>query len=112
MSYHLGLGERAKERVDRLGHIILTEQEATHLAWMKVICTVTSVFSSVWFVRNGAVFAAIMAGAFCALIFKLSELVTSSKTLQQKVVFVVKAVVAQMASVALFFGNAEYGEWD
>ena len=103
MSYHLGLGERAKERVDQLGHIIMTEQEVKHLAWMKAICTVTCVLSSVWFVQNGAVFAAILAGAVCALIFKLSELVTSSKTLQQKAGFVIKAVVAQMASVAFFF---------
>ena len=31
MSYHLGLGERAKERVDTYAHVVLTDEEAKKL---------------------------------------------------------------------------------
>ena len=31
MSYHFGLGERAKERVDTHGHVMLTDEETRKL---------------------------------------------------------------------------------
>eukprot|EP01052_Picozoa_sp_SAG31_P029800 SAG31_NODE_2997_length_4803_cov_4.274872_1_plen_524_part_00 len=38
-SYHIGLGERAKERVDTHGHVVLTNEEALMLARTKGLCT-------------------------------------------------------------------------
>ena len=64
MSYHFGLGERAKERVDTHGHVILTDEETRKLWHTKALCTVTSVVGTLWLVSNGAVVASIMSYAF------------------------------------------------
>ena len=101
MSYHLGLGERAKERVDTHGHVIMTDDEVTKLTHIKALCTATSVIGTVWLVYNGAVVAALLSGFVTVLIFKLSEL-TSSMTRVEKAVFVAKAFVAQIASMYCF----------
>jgi len=103
MTYHLGLGEREKERVDTRGHVILTDDEAKRLSHTKALCTVTCVIGTLWLVSNGAVVAAFLSGFFTVLIFKLSELAThSSKTVAQKVIFVVKAFVMQIAAFGCF----------
>jgi hypothetical protein len=105
MSYHLGLGERAKERVDTHGHVVLTDEEAKALLVTKALCTVTCVVGTLWLVSNGAVVAALMSGFFTVLIFKLSELATLSSTRAQKAALVAKAFVWQIASFAFFMGN-------
>jgi len=64
MSYHFGLGERAKERVDTHGHVMLTDEETRKLWHTKALCTVTSVVGTLWLVSNGAVVASIMSYAF------------------------------------------------
>jgi hypothetical protein len=103
MSYHLGLGERAKERVDTHGHVILTDEEAKRLSHTKALCTITCVVGTLWLVSNGAVVAAFMSGFFTVLIFKLSELFTSSSlSCGQKATFAAKAFVAQILSFASF----------
>eukprot|EP01046_Picozoa_sp_COSAG06_P086567 COSAG06_NODE_33152_length_494_cov_1.156962_1_plen_110_part_10 len=73
MSYHLGLGERAKERVDTYAHVVLTDEEAKKLLVTKALCTITCVVGTLWLVSNGAVVAALMSGFFTVLIFKLSH---------------------------------------
>jgi hypothetical protein len=103
MSYHLGLGERAKERVDTHGHVILTDEEAKRVSRTKALCTMTCVVGTLWLVSNGAVVAGMISGFFTVLIFKLSELFTSSSLSRgQKAIFVAKAFVAQIASFACF----------
>eukprot|EP01051_Picozoa_sp_SAG22_P030274 SAG22_NODE_11655_length_475_cov_1.095745_1_plen_77_part_10 len=77
MSYHLGLGEREKERVDTHGHVILTDQEAKGLTRTKVLCTVTCVVGTMLLVHNGAIHAAKESGFYTVLIFKLSELAST-----------------------------------
>ena len=101
MSYHFGLGERAKERVDTHGHVMLTDEETKKLWHTKALCTVTSVVGILWLVSNGAVVAAFLSSFFTVFLFKLSEL-TSSMAPAQKAIFVAKAFVAQIASMASF----------
>ena len=101
MSYELGLGERAKERVDTHGHVMLTDEETKKLWHTKALCTVPSVVGILWLVSNGAVVAAFLSSFFTVFLFKLSEL-TSSMTPAQKAIFVAKAFVAQIASMASF----------
>lgn len=102
MSFHFGLGERAKERVDEFGHITLTNVEATQLTVTKALCTVTCIVAGVWLVSNGALWAALQFGAVCAVIFKLSELLATwvSMTLSQRAFFFAKTIAAQYLSLA------------
>jgi hypothetical protein len=106
MSYHCGLGERAKERVDQNGHVTLTDEECTQLSRTKMLCTVACVLVPCFLVDNGAIYAALMSGAGCALIFKLSELAFSwgSLTPKQRVIFGAKAVIGQIISLQMFMG--------
>ena len=81
MSYHLRLGERAKERVDTHGHVILTDEEPKRLSHTKALCTITCVVGTLWLVSNGVVVASFMSGFFTVLILKRSELFTSLRSL-------------------------------
>ena len=112
MSYTHGLGERAKERVDQNGHVVLTDEECTQLSRTKILCTVTCVIGPVWLVHNGAIWGAMLSGAACALIFKLSELASTwgSLTPRQMGVFVVKAFASQWMSLIMFQGFFWYSK--
>ena len=109
MSYHLGLGERAKQRVDQCGHVVLTDDEAAQLSRTKALCTLACVFGAVLLVANGALWACLMAGAVCALVFRLSELATTWTSLSNhdRAIFIAKTIGGQLASVVCFF--AYYG---
>jgi hypothetical protein len=50
ITYHVGLGELQKARVESVGRVVLSDAEAKNLAWLKVMyvpVTVVSVLSSV-----------------------------------------------------------------
>ena len=105
LSYTFGLGERAKERVDTYGHVVLDDYEARQLSVTKALCVVCTVVFTIWLVTNGASVAAMLAGAGATLGFKLSELATrhARMTWKQIGVFVLTAVTTQVLSVALMF---------
>ena len=42
-SYQYGLGERIRERVDAMGHVALTDKDASTLSRTKALCIVLTV---------------------------------------------------------------------
>ena len=99
MSYHLALGEREKERVDAHGHIVLTDEEAQRISRTKLLCISVTMLYTLVFTWSAAVVLA-KGWAFAAvLLFKLSELATTSGlSRRQQAQFVAKAFVAQVCA--------------
>lgn len=65
LSYKFGLGEREKERVDRNGHIALTDEEVVQLSRTKFLCIPITVVLTSWLITNGASVAAMLSCVLC-----------------------------------------------
>ena len=62
LSYQFLLGERAKERVDAMGHVNLNRDQARALSLTKVLCSVVAIVGTLYMVTNGASVGAMLAG--------------------------------------------------
>jgi hypothetical protein len=104
LSYQFLLGERAKERVDAMGHVNLNRDQARALSLTKVLCSVVAIVGTLYMVTNGASVGAMLAGGVMAFFFKLSELTTKYKTMSphQMVSFVVVTIVVQFMFQTVF----------
>ena len=104
LSYQFLLGERAKERVDAMGHVNLDRDHARALSLTKVLCAVVAVVGTIYMVTNGASVGAMLSGGGMAFFFKLSELTSKYKTMSllQLVGFVVVTIVVQFVFQSLF----------
>ena len=72
MSYHVGLGELQKARMESVGRVVLSDAEATNLAWLKLMylpivlsCVLCSVATMDAFV--GSIVALLMGGLLAPL---------------------------------------------
>ena len=79
MSYHLGLSERQKQRVDTYGHVVLSDPQAKQLSFTKTMVISVTCFICVWMVSNRSMPAAMFSGWFAALIFKVGGLIVKYK---------------------------------
>ena len=104
VSYHFGLGEREKEKVDADGHVLLTDNQARSLSRTKVMCTAVTMALTLLMVYNGASAAAMLNGNTMALGFKLSELLSKYKHMAKQEVarFVATSLVTQGISAGIF----------
>lgn len=103
LSYHYGLSEREKERVDTHGHIMLTDAEAKKLSRTKVLCVAVTMVTTIWLVLNSSLQAAVVSGGCSALLFKGSELISMPEaSVKEKVIFALKALLAQVLATILF----------
>ena len=82
---------------------MLTDAEAKKLSRTKVLCVAVTMVTTVWLVLNSSLPAAVASGFFSALLFKASELVSMPEaTATEKVIFAIKAFVAQVLSTIFF----------
>eukprot|EP01052_Picozoa_sp_SAG31_P023677 SAG31_NODE_1967_length_6785_cov_7.007329_7_plen_508_part_00 len=97
LSYKFGLGERARERVDAVGHVILSDEDAKMLTRTKKLCIVLTIFVIFGGVLFQSVPASLMWSQFAALSYKLSE-VASMRTASRTDIAkdVAKAIAAQI----------------
>ena len=79
MSYHLGLSERQKQRVDTYGHVVLSDQQAKQLSFTKTLVIGVTCVICVWMVLNRSFVAAVFSGFFAPLIFKIGGLIVKYK---------------------------------
>ena len=79
MSYHFGLSERQKQRVDTYGHVALTDPQAKQLSRTKSLVIGVTCFICVLMVSNRSMPAAMFSGWFAALIFKAAGLIFKYK---------------------------------
>lgn len=104
LSYHYGLSEREKERVDTYGHIMLTDAEAKKLSRTKVLVVAVTMVATVWLVLNASLPAACFGVGFVSpLLFKVSELISMHDApAKEKVILGIKAFVTQVLSTLIF----------
>jgi hypothetical protein len=76
MSYHFFLSEKARERVDRAGHVRLTDAESKKLSRTKVLCTTITVVGVATTIYFRAAFGAAMGGMAMSFFFKASEVIS------------------------------------
>ena len=110
LSYHFGLSERAKQRVDSFGYVELDDAQARQLSRTKAVCVLITVFVTLWLVTNGAATASMISGGGMAFGFKMSELLTtySHMTRSQIAIFVATTFVVQAFSFGLFLSALAY----
>lgn len=73
LSYYYGLSERARERMDTVGHILLTDDDADKLSRTKIICVAVTIFFTMWAVQNQSMSGAFFLGCVLPGFFKLAE---------------------------------------
>ena len=84
LSYQFGLAERHKERVDKHGHVELTDDELSQLSRTKALCIPITVVLTAYLVTNGASVFAMLSGNGVAALFKLSELAFTYNRMQAR----------------------------
>mgnify|MGYP007025850138 CR=1 FL=1 len=103
MTYHFGIGERAKERVDKAGHVVLTTSETWKLSRTKVFSTTITVIGITVSVQYGSPFGSVLIATVATLLCKLSELLSMPEAkLSEKSAFLAIAVGSQLGGFVLF----------
>eukprot|EP01046_Picozoa_sp_COSAG06_P014147 COSAG06_NODE_869_length_11861_cov_37.817463_4_plen_127_part_00 len=94
LSYQYLLGERARERVDAAGHVLLTDDEAEKLSRTKALCVVATIVMILWAVENASMTGAFFLGTVAPGFFKLAEVASMKGSSREEIAVVVAKTVA------------------
>ena len=104
LSFQFALSERDRQRVHARGHVVLTSSEGAQIAFSKKVCIVYTVMCTTFFVWNKSLAGAMFSGAYAGVVFKLSELAETRKSMSPKelVLFIAVSIVSAFAAFAFY----------
>lgn len=108
LSYHFGIGEKARERVEEAGHVELTDTETRRLTRTKSLCGIL-IFGGIMIAIVGRVaWGAIMTSAVIAVLCKASELLSREDwSTRQKLQFLGGCTLFQVVGGSVFLAVTE-----